>query len=87
MTEPREVSIGELGDKVGALTDQIARLVSTIETTYVRKDVYELAHRQLEADVAAVEARQTLIARTAVTALMLPILVSVVVALVLGSLT
>jgi hypothetical protein len=85
MSPEREVTTAELADDIKELSRSVRDLARILETTYVRKDVYDLAHRVLDAKVIAVEARQTLIARTAVTALLLPIVVAVVVALLLGA--
>lgn len=98
MSPEREVTIGELADDVNDLAKAVRELSHAIETTYVRKDVYDLAHSQLVAivemnskrhdtEIAAVSARQTLIARTAVTALLLPMITGVIVALLVGSFT
>jgi thiamine monophosphate synthase len=92
----REVTIGELADDVTHLTAAVERLSQAIETTYVRKDVYDLAHTVLvdmvhlnnqrhDTAIRAIEARQTWIGRTAVTALLLPLITGVVVALLLGA--
>lgn len=94
----REVTIGELGEDISDLAVAVRELRQSIETTYVRKDVYDIAHRQLDdmvnannarhdMAIRALEARQTLIGRTAVTALLVPIIVGVVIALVVGTLT
>ena len=63
----------------------IDALSARIESTYVRKDVYDLGHKQLALRVSNVEDRHTWVARTAMTALMLPILVGIVVAIILTS--
>lgn len=60
-------------------------LAARIETTYVRRDVYDAKHRILEVRVGKVEERYTWIGRTAITALVLPILVGVVVAVILAT--
>lgn len=94
----REVTIGELADDVTDLTAAVRELRHAIETTYVRKDVYDLAHAQLvaivdsnnqrhDSEIRAIETRQTWISRTAVTALLLPLVVFVVTVIVIGSYT
>jgi hypothetical protein len=98
MYPEREVSIGELAEDVRDLADAVRALSLSIETTYVRRDVYDLAHAQLiatvdannrrhDAEIAAIEQRQTLIARTAVTALLLPLITVILGALLVGSFT
>jgi len=59
-------------------------LSTRIESTYVRQDVYDLAHRNLEGRVRTVEDRHTWLARTSITALVLPILVAIVAAIILA---
>lgn len=92
----REVTIGELAEDVAHLAQAVDRLSQVIETTYVRKDVYDLAHSVLvdlvqinnqrhDVAIRALEARQTLIGRTAVTALLLPVVVIITTALIMGS--
>lgn len=58
--------------------DAIDALALKIETTYVRRDVYDARHTILEVRVGKVEERQTWTNRTAITAIVLPILVAVV---------
>lgn len=90
----REPTLGEVADDLRELRDAVDkngdelrravdRLTEQIAETYVRKDVYEARHGTLIDRVAKVEERQTWSTRTAVTALLLPILVAVIVALVL----
>lgn len=80
----REITIGELSEDVRALTAAIERLNERIETTYVRKDVYEIGHKQMETDIAGIDGRLTWASRTAIGALLFPLLVIIVAALVLG---
>jgi hypothetical protein len=91
----REVTIGELADDVVHLAKAVDRLSQAIETTYVRKDVYDLAHTVLvdmvnlnnqrhDTAIRAIESRQTWIARTAVTALLLPLVTFVITVVILG---
>lgn len=67
-------------------SDAIRRLSERIETTYIRRDVYEARHAILQEKVTKVEERHTWVGRTALAALFLPILVSIVAAIVLGGL-
>lgn len=66
--------------------DAIERLSNRIESTYVRRDVYEARHQTLVEKVTKVEERHTWVSRTAMAALFLPIVVSIVAAIVLGGL-
>jgi CHASE3 domain sensor protein len=95
MSPDREVSMGELVDRVTDLTLAIRELRTEIAEHYVRKDVYKLAHDRLVDEVAntakrhdeeitALEQRQTLIARTAVTALVIPIVILIVAGILSG---
>lgn len=59
-------------------------LFAKIESTFVRQDVYDARHSILISRVDKVEERSTWLGRTAVTALLLPILVTIVVAVVLA---
>jgi hypothetical protein len=63
----------------------IDALALRIESTYVRQDLYDARHTALTERVSKVEDRHTWIARTSITALLLPILVGVVVAVILAS--
>ena len=64
--------------------DAIDRLINEMKREYVRKEVHEIVTRQLDNRVLAVENRHTWIARTAVTALILPVLVTVVAAILIA---
>ena len=68
---------------VRALSDVVEQQQRRIEEVYVRRDVYDLAHRSLEDRVKEADDRHTWLARTAVTALVLPIIVSIVAAIIL----
>lgn len=62
----------------------IDALVVRIESTYVRRDVYEARHIALLEKVSKVEERHTWVSRTALTALFLPIMVTIVAAILLS---
>lgn len=64
----------------------IEALSSRIESTYVRRDVYEARHQTLVEKVSKVEERHTWVSRTAMAALFLPIVVTIVAAIILGGL-
>lgn len=64
--------------------EAIDRLADRIERAYVSKEVFDLTTAPLIGRVEKVEESQKWIARTAVTALILPILVSVVAAIILA---
>lgn len=68
---------------VRALSDVADHQQRRIEEVYLRKDVYELAHKAVVEDVAEIQERQRWLARTAITALVLPIIVSIVAAIIL----
>lgn len=79
----REPTLGEIWDDLQEMKASIGELSSKIDRTYVRQDVYAAEQaarngerRTLEARVGRVEERFTWIARTALTALVLPILSS-----------
>lgn len=59
----------------------IDALASRIESTYVRRDVYDADQRMIIGQVSKLDRSSTWAARTAVTAVVLPILVGIVVAL------
>lgn len=61
-----------------------ADLLSRIESTYVRQDVYNARHSQLVERVSKVEERHTWVSRTAVAALLLPVVVMIVALIVSG---
>lgn len=92
MSPDREITTNELAEDVRALTAELREFRHWADRTFVRQDVYgehrkadEKASDASDARVLAVENRQTWIARTAVTALVLPALVAVMVALILGA--
>lgn len=62
----------------------IDTLATRIESTYMRQDVFHLAHNGLEHRVKNVEERHTWLSRTAITALVLPVIVAVVAAVLLA---
>ena len=62
----------------------IDALVVRIESTYVRRDVYEARHQTLVEKVSKVEERHTWVSRTALTALFLPIAVATIAAILLS---
>jgi hypothetical protein len=55
-----------------------------MEQTYVRQDVYDARHQILVDRVGKVEDRHTWLARTSLTALVLPIVVGIVIAIILS---
>lgn len=67
-----------------SLATRVENALAKIETTYVRQDVYEARHGTLVSRVEKVEERSTWLGRTAVTALLLPILVTIVAAAILA---
>lgn len=96
MSPEREVTIGELAEDVSDLASAIRELRTSLEDKYMQKEMYETKHSHLvelvkannarhDAEIRELEARLTLIARTAVTALLAPILVIIVAAIMAGS--
>jgi hypothetical protein len=59
-------------------------MFAKIESTFVRQDVYDARHAIVLTRLDKVEERGTWLGRTAVTALLLPILVTIVVAVILA---
>lgn len=95
MTAARVPDPGELAEDLAEIKRAVERgardtrlaidaLASRIESTYVRKDVYEARHATLVDKVGKFEDRLTWSFRTAVTALVLPILVGVVLTIILS---
>jgi hypothetical protein len=90
MTE-REVSTAELAEDVKNLTaaverfnDTIEKLTERIEGTYLRKDVYEIAHSQLVTQVAAMDGRLSWASRAAITGVLFPIVAGIVAVLIVS---
>lgn len=63
----------------------IDALALRIESTYVRQDLYDARHSALMDRMSKMEDRHTWMARTSITALVLPVLVGIVVAVILAS--
>jgi hypothetical protein len=95
---PREPTLGEVADDLRELREWMAtegketraaldRLTNQVASTYVRQDVYLAEQTAIKGRVAAVEERNQWLARTALTALALPIIVGVVVAVLLMGVT
>lgn len=93
---PRERSPDELYEDLARIESAVERgsaetrkaiddLAKRIESTYVRQDVYDARHGILVDRVAGIEERHKWVGRTALTALVLPVLVSVVVAVILAT--
>ena len=88
--EPEELAddLAEIKAAIAASTREtraaIDALVVRIESTYVRRDVYEARHQTLVEKVSKVEERHTWVSRTALTALFLPVLVTIVAAILLS---
>jgi uncharacterized protein YgbK (DUF1537 family) len=92
MSPEREVTseqVDRLVEKLGEVVIRLDAFMAKVESDYLRKELYVLAHEQLVAQVKAnndrhdeeireIEKRQTLIARTAVSALLFPIFVIIV---------
>lgn len=90
MPSEREPSLGEVAENLRDLRRSIEALTTMISSTYVRQDVYRaeqgLSMERITAingRVEQVEERHTWISRTAIAALLLPIMVSIVVTLLL----
>lgn len=95
MTERRVPDPGELAEDLAEIKRAVEHgardtraaidaLAARIESTYVRQDVYRLAHQNLEGRVKTVEDRHTWLARTSITALILPVIVTIVAAIILS---
>lgn len=91
----REPSTDELAEDLARIERAVERgasetraaieaLAAKMEQTYVRQDVYDARHSILMSRVDKVEERSTWLGRTAVTALLLPILVAIVAAVILA---
>lgn len=86
----REVTVGELADDIRELSEELRGFRRWADERLVTREVYD-AHREANAEqskvidhrLTAVEGRQTWIARTSVTALILPILVPIMVGIIL----
>ena len=74
----REPTLGELADDLREIRDDLRALPDRLDATYVRRDVYELRIAHLEERQEATDARLTWIGRTAITGVLLPIVVAVV---------
>lgn len=55
--------------------EQLDRLTDEVKTTYVRMDVYALAHREVVEDIATLRDNLRFVSRTAWTAVLLPAVV------------
>lgn len=86
----REITVGELADDMRALSEELRDFRRWADERLVTREVYD-AHREANVEAAkvfdhrltAIEGRQTWIARTSVTALILPILVPIMVGIIL----
>lgn len=93
---PREWSLAELAEDLAETRDElradskatrarIDELIQTIDRTYMRQDVYQAKHEALVVKVDKIEDRHTWLSRTAITALILPIVVGVFLAIMLST--
>lgn len=65
------------------LAEVLRELSQTVQSTYVRRDVYSGDHQGMSTRLKVIEDRQTWIARTAVTGVVLPFLVTIMAAIYL----
>ena len=79
----REPTLGEIAEDLRDLMRSVDRLTETVERTYVRLDVYRAEQTGIVERVRRMEDRLTWVGRAAVTGLLLPILVAVILALIL----
>ena len=84
MSPEREVSLGEVADDLKDLAREVRDFRPFIESTFVRRDIYDLAHAQLVTKVATLEASVTWAWRTAVTAILAPAIIAILVFLLNG---
>lgn len=71
----------ESAEDMDDLKKSLARLVDAVERTYVRLDVYRAEQESVQRRVDRVEERLTWVSRAAVTGLLLPALVTLILAL------
>jgi outer membrane murein-binding lipoprotein Lpp len=82
----REPTIGELAEDIQDLTAVVRELVDRMERTYVRIDVYQAQQDAVRAEQARQASSIQWATRTAVSALLLPILVTVITVAAVGAL-
>lgn len=89
----REPSAGELAEDIHEIKELLKGLPDELDKTYVRRDVnhermvaVDARFQTVETRVFVLEGRSTWIGRAAITGLLMPILVSVIVGIILGAL-
>lgn len=94
MTPPADgVTLGEVVRRLEEVSRQLTELVANLNTTYVRKDVYEVQQKvdeetmkELRVDLDAIVEQQRQNRRLALSGVALPILTLVAAALILAAL-
>lgn len=81
-----DITLGEVVRRLDDITRQLAGLADRLDETYLRKDVYEVKHVNLRHDVDEILEQQQWNRRLAVSGIVLPVLATVIAALILASL-
>ena len=80
----REPTLGEIARGLRELKASTDRLIETIERTYVRRDVHGAEQAAMEQRVGRVEERLNWTFRVAVSGLLLPVLVVLILAIIVA---
>jgi hypothetical protein len=90
MTQPDrradDITLGEVVRRLDDVSRQLASLAARLDETYLRKDVYEVKHVNLRNDVDEILEQQQWNRRLAVSGIVVPVLATIIAALILASL-